>query len=79
MEQKRVYLKLHFRKIVKRLHKIPMTFDELNQQIEKSFKDAAGQDFEIIYKDSDGDWIEVSDDDDLMAALEFADENLAII
>lgn len=73
---KKLYVKLHFKKTVKRVLKIAETFEEFQKQVLKAFPALKDKTYEITYRDCDEDWIEVADDDDLAAALEFCGEYL---
>lgn len=66
---------------IKRLKEVPATFQALKTAVEASFKieqpsdkDASKQksQYSIKYKDQDEDWVNVSDDEDLQAALAFS-------
>jgi hypothetical protein len=54
--------------------RMPLTVDELRETVKKTFPAMQTEKFEICYFDDEGDTIDVTDNDDYMAAYDFQAE-----
>lgn len=66
-----VKVKISYNDIIKILPKTPSTFDEFSQMAKIAFEDLTGEE-KLFYIDSDGEKIEVENNEDYEAALKYA-------
>jgi len=85
MSTQKVALKISFEDVTKRVRDLPETFDALKTQVKaqmckgKSAMDTSciqADHYAVTYQDETGDVINVSDDEDLLAAYDVAECNL---
>ena len=84
MSSQKLVLKISCDDITKRVREIPENFDALKQTVKAQMSKGQGQandaiksgQFSITYEDDTGDKINVSDDEDLLAAYDVAESNL---
>lgn len=77
MEIPSINLKIEAQSKIKRLNKVPHSFEQLKEVIAAQLKDPQpGKNYTIKYCDAQSDLINVSDDDDLLTSYEVAKKEL---
>jgi hypothetical protein len=68
---RRVGIKLCCGSQTKRIMRMPLSYEDLLETTKKTFRQLSNEQFDICYFDDEGDIIEVTDNDDYLAAYDF--------